>query len=129
MPVAFTSTSTSPTFGPSRSTSVRTSGLAFSNATAARVFMSDVLLVVVISRNGRAGGTLQASGGGQGNRLTQAPADLCPAMAVAHDGGHSVAWAAPLNDASPVFEIRCKFPFRKKTSSITTRQYAKNLTE
>src|SRR6516165_2189240 len=40
MPVAFTSTSTSPAFGPSNSTSVITSGFAFSNATAARVFMA-----------------------------------------------------------------------------------------
>src|SRR5262249_11616549 len=40
IPVAFTSTSTSPAFGPSSSTSVTVSGLPFSNATAARVFMT-----------------------------------------------------------------------------------------
>src|SRR5437016_13475131 len=44
MPVAFTSIITSPAFGPARSTSVIVSGLLFSNATAARVFMA-VLLV------------------------------------------------------------------------------------
>src|ERR1700760_3024461 len=52
MPVAFTSTITSPAFGPSSSTSAITSGLAFSNATAARVFMAAVLLVVVLVRIG-----------------------------------------------------------------------------
>src|ERR1043166_9669762 len=44
MPVAFTSIITSPALGPARSTSVIVSGLLFSNATAARVFMA-VLLV------------------------------------------------------------------------------------
>src|SRR5438094_281789 len=39
MPVALISTSTSPALGPSRSTSMISSGLAFSTATAARVFM------------------------------------------------------------------------------------------
>src|SRR5215471_9381574 len=39
MPVALISTRTSPAFGPSRSTSRISSGLAFSTATAARVFM------------------------------------------------------------------------------------------
>src|SRR5258706_10436654 len=40
MPVALISTNTSPAFGPSRSTSTTSSGLAFSKATAARVFMT-----------------------------------------------------------------------------------------
>src|SRR5712691_2973617 len=40
MPVALTSTSTSPAFGPSRSTSVTVSGLPLSKATAARLFMA-----------------------------------------------------------------------------------------
>src|ERR1051326_1040843 len=44
MPVAFTSIITSPALGPARSTSAIVSGLLFSNATAARVFMV-VLLV------------------------------------------------------------------------------------
>src|SRR5580658_4994142 len=48
IPVAFTSTSTSPAFGPSRSTSAITSGLAFSKATAARIFMAAFLLVVEV---------------------------------------------------------------------------------
>src|SRR6476659_1933985 len=39
MPVALSSTSTSPAFGPSRSTSTISSGFFASNATAARVFM------------------------------------------------------------------------------------------
>ena len=39
MPVALISTSTSPAFGPSRSTSMISSGLPFASATAARVFM------------------------------------------------------------------------------------------
>src|SRR6476620_9717516 len=39
MPVAMISTSTSPCFGPSRSTSTISSGFLASNATAARVFM------------------------------------------------------------------------------------------
>src|SRR5262245_55718064 len=40
MPVALISTMTSPALGPSRSTSTISSGLAFSNATAARVFIA-----------------------------------------------------------------------------------------
>src|SRR5215467_13218292 len=40
MPVALTSTSTSPALGPSRSTSMTSSGFPFSTATAARVFMT-----------------------------------------------------------------------------------------
>src|SRR5262245_13434017 len=44
MPVALISTSTSPTFGPSSSTSRISSGLPFSTATAARVFMGRPLL-------------------------------------------------------------------------------------
>src|SRR5258708_6932482 len=40
MPVAFTSTRTSPAFGPSSWTSMTVSGLPFSSATAARVFMA-----------------------------------------------------------------------------------------
>src|SRR4029453_3474376 len=40
MPVAMISTRTSPSFGPSRSTSTISSGFLASNATAARVFMS-----------------------------------------------------------------------------------------
>ena len=40
MPVAFTSTRTSPAFGPSSSTSMIVNGLPFSSATAARVFMA-----------------------------------------------------------------------------------------
>src|SRR5439155_21442164 len=43
MPVALISTSTSPSRGPSRSTSTISSGLAFSKATAARVFISTIL--------------------------------------------------------------------------------------
>src|SRR6476469_381230 len=42
MPVAMMSTSTSPRFGPSRSTSTISSGFLASNATAARVFMLSV---------------------------------------------------------------------------------------
>src|SRR6516225_3540631 len=54
MPVAFTSTSTSEAFGPSSSTSVTVSGLPLSNATAARVFMADFLLGILVgtSRGG-----------------------------------------------------------------------------
>src|SRR5690606_25191285 len=44
MPVAMISTSTSPSFGPSRSSSTISSGFFASNATAARVFISDLLL-------------------------------------------------------------------------------------
>src|SRR5215510_11452166 len=53
MPVALISTSTSPAFGPSSSTSAITSGLAFSKATAARVFMAVSSLVVVIGVRSR----------------------------------------------------------------------------
>jgi hypothetical protein len=49
MPVAFTSTSTSEAFGPSSSTSVTVSGLPFSKATAARVFMAIFLLGVFVA--------------------------------------------------------------------------------
>jgi len=48
MPVAFTSTSTSEPFGPSSSTSAIVSGLPFSNATAARVFMAVFLLGILV---------------------------------------------------------------------------------
>src|SRR3546814_1741522 len=44
MPVAMISTSTSPAFGPSRSSSTISSGFFASNATAARVFMDGLLL-------------------------------------------------------------------------------------
>src|SRR5580692_8669459 len=43
MPVAFTSIITSPALGPASSTSAIVSGLLFSNATAARVFMAILL--------------------------------------------------------------------------------------
>src|SRR6185369_11572581 len=48
MPVAFISTRTSPAFGPSRSSSMISSGFFASNATAARVFICHISLKILL---------------------------------------------------------------------------------
>jgi hypothetical protein len=73
MPVAFTSTSTSEAFGPSSSTSVTVSGLPFSNATAAWVFMAVFLLGVFVATIGRKG---------KGHRRQQNPAGVAMAAKI-----------------------------------------------
>src|SRR3546814_17195391 len=59
IPVAFISTSTSPAFGPSRSTSAISSGLPASTATAARTFIGLLLRFVAVLPTGSTGGREQ----------------------------------------------------------------------
>src|SRR5215813_12819192 len=114
MPVAFTSTSTSEAFGPSSSTSVTVSGLPFSNATAARVFMAVFLLGVLVDTS--RGGSRR----GKAHRRQRNPASVAMAAKVTtHDDSHS---PRP-NDGGPAFVWvpapgPCEFPCREKTSSI-----------
>src|SRR5262249_53383573 len=121
MPVAFTSTSTSEAFGPSSSTSVTVSGLPFSNATAARVFISVVLLGVLV------GTSSVGDRKGQAHRRERNPASVAMAAEVAascrfpltrpNDGGPALVWVpAP----GP-----CEFHVEKKLQVSIEKHYTK----
>src|SRR5262249_7330715 len=114
MPVAFTSTSTSEAFGPSSSTSVIVSGLPFSNATAARVFMA-AFLPARLGWTGVGGGRCgeeKPPGGELARRLTVSERNSSRQRTHTRPnyGGPALVWVpAP----GP-----CEFPAREKTSSI-----------
>src|SRR3546814_19539741 len=80
IPVAFISTSTSPAFGPSRSTSAISSGLPASTATAARTFIGLLLRFVALLPTGSAGGRDQEQA--EAGEHRPPPGDYRPLQAV-----------------------------------------------